>query len=336
MPNPAITLHPPAVTAFTDGQFTGANGASGGNTAPGAVRGYNQNSYRFWQIPAITPAVGERHPVLASPNKRIVYINGINTSMAAHAYTVKLASVVSGASAIGIYNQSGDGTNTNIAFDLVQCLGDKTGLSNNPATKTVGKAIFDACVNEVYLNIVAHSQGALITSRGLRQGIGLLLDYYGRRNSQVRPLIEQVERRRGFFESVMRGMINAGDIDRARLEAALRTQILPLVESRLHSYVSVQTFGGAGFLFPNGPLYRHVNNGWDPVSNAFGQGAFFHRGGRGAQQVQIERNAGSRFRDFDDHSIESVYLQASQYYVDRNGARVDNNYVPIDMNMVRG
>lgn len=336
MSESAITLNPPTIVAFTDGQYTGASGIPGGMTAPGAVRGYESNNIDFWQVPPITPAVGERTPVTPAPNKRIVYINGINTSMAAHAYTLKLASVVSGATAIGIYNQSGDGTNTNMVFDLVQCIGDKTNLSNNPASKTVAKSVFEACFNEKYLNIVAHSQGALITSRGLRMGIGLLLDRYGRINSQVRPLIEQVERRRNFFESVMRGIINADDVDRMRLEIALRTYVLPGVERRLSSYVSVQTFGGAGSFYPNGPVYRHVNNGWDPVSNAFGQGAFIHGGGQGAQQVQIERNSGMGIRDIADHSIDALYLQPSQYYVDRTGKRVDNNYIPIDMSMVRG
>ena len=336
MSNPAITLEPPSILAFTDGQFTGAYGQTGGTTAPGAVRGFNPNNRRFWQVPAITPGVGERTVVPVAQNKRLVYINGINTSMAAHAYTVKLAAVVSGATVIGIYNQSGDGTNTNMIMDLVQCLGDKTGLNNNPATRTVGRSVYHACTSEKYLNIIAHSQGALITSRGLRQGIGLLLDYYGRRNVQVRPLIEQVERRRNFFQSVLRNMIHADDIDRARLEAALRRHVLPGIERRLNSFVSVQTFGGAGSFYPDGPVYRHVNNGWDPVSNAFGQGAFIHSGGRGAQQVQIERNSGMRIRDVADHSIDALYLQASEYYIDRTGRRVDNSYIPIDMTMVRG
>ena len=223
----------------------------------------------------------------------------------------------------------------NISFDLVQCLGDKTGLSNNPATRTLGRAVYDACVSGVHLNIVAHSQGGIITSRGIRQGIGLLLDRYGRMNNQVRPLIDAVERRRGFFESVLRGAVGADDMDRIRLEQALRRHILPNVEERLHNYVSAQTFGGAGRFFPNGPIYRHVYNAWDPVPNLFGQGDIFTGPGRGAQVLEINRNSGSRGMDFDDHSMDGVYLQSSQYYVDRTGKKVDTNYIPIDMAMVR-
>ncbi len=333
--NPAIVLNPPTIRAFGDGSFTGANGVQGGTTPPGSVMGFEPNSNFFWEVPAITPSVGERHPATTASGKRIVYINGINTPMTSHAYTVKLLSVVSGAAVIGIYNQSGDGVEGNIFFDLVQCLGDKTGLSNNPATHTLAKAVYDSCVSGVYLNIVAHSQGAIITSRGIRQGIGKLLDRYGRMSSQVRPLIDAVERRRGFFESVGRGIIGADDMDRIRLEQGLRQHILPTVEQRLHNFVSAQTFGGAGRFFPDGPLYRHVYNFWDPVPNLFGQGDIFTGPGRGASVEQIDRNIGLRGRDFDDHSMDAVYLQSSQYFIDRAGRKVDNNYIPIDMSMIR-
>ncbi len=338
----AITLNDPQISPFSDGQYTGAESVQNGRTPPGWIKGF-PNSYKFWQVPSITPAVGERHPTVYSLNKRLVYVNGIMTPMQAHANTVKLVSVISGAVAIGIYNQSGSGTAAestlgmirNGVMDVVQCIGDKLGTNNNPASKTLAKSVYDACVNGVHLNIVAHSQGALITSRGTRQGIGMLLDHYGRINSEVRPLIANVERRHNFFQNLLRGAVHADDIDRMKLDRALRRLILPGVEQRLRDYVSVQTFGGAANFYPNGPLYRHVNNGWDPVSNAVGQGSFVHGGGRDSQQVQIERNSNKRIRDFDDHSMDGVYLQPSQYYTDRNGNRVDTNYVPIDMGMVR-
>ena len=330
----AITVNPPTITLFSDGNYTGANGATGGTAPPGSVAGFNGTSF-FWQVPAITPAVAGGQQAGAPARKRIVYINGIGTPRAAHAYTVVLLSVVTGANIVGIYNQSGDGESTNIFNDLVQCLGDKTGLSDNPATNTLAKAVYDSCVSRVYLNIVAHSQGAIITSRGIRQGIGKLLDYFGRRSNTVRPLIENVERRRGFWESVGRGLIGANDADRLNLEIALRREILPIVEQRLSSYVSAQTFGGAGRFFPNGPVYRHVYNAWDPVPNLFGQGDIFTGPGRGARVEQITRNSGSAIRDFDDHSMDGVYLQSSPNYVDREGKKVDNNYIPVDMGMIR-
>ena len=330
--NPAIVLTQPTVAAIGDGDFSGALG-DGGRTPPGSITRYAPSSKHFWEVPPITPAAGERHPATAV-SKRIVYVNGIGTPYAAHGYTVKLLSVVTGAAVVGIYNQSGDGRDTNIFYDLIQCLGDKTGLSNNPATHTMAKAIYDSCTSGVYLNIVAHSQGAIITSRALRQAIGMLLDHYGRMDHTVRPLIENVERRHGFWESVGRGLIGADDVDRMALAIALQ-RLLPSIEQRLQSYVSVQTFGGAARFYPNGPLYRHVYNFWDPVPNLFGQGDIMTGPGRGARVEEIDRNSGMVIRDFDDHSMDGVYLQSSEYYVDRTGRKVDNHYIPVDMTMVR-
>ena len=196
--NPEIKLKQPVNTAFTDGQFVGANG-NGGTTPPGSFKGFAADTTYYWNVPSITPKIAERKPILPATNKLIIYINGINTTRAVHAYTVKLVSVVSGARVVGIYNQSGDGDSTNMVYDLVQCIGDKLGLSNNPATNTAAKCIYFACINKKFLNFAAHSQGALITSRALRQGIGMLLYHYGRNNRHVKPLIAKVEKRRNFF-----------------------------------------------------------------------------------------------------------------------------------------
>ena len=333
--NPAIVLKQPATGVFSDGDFTGANGVEGGRTPPGSVRGFNPPNYQFWQVPPITPSVGERHPASPVLNKRIVYINGIGTPRTAHAYTIKLISVVTGAVVVGIYNQSGDGETPAIFSDLVQCLGDKTGIGNNPATNTLAQCVYDSCVGGKYLNIVAHSQGAIITSRGLRQGIGQLLDYFGRKDHQVRPYIEKIERHRGFFASVGRAVLGLDNIERLQLQMLLQEKILPVVERSLEAWVSVQTFGGAGRFFPNGPRYRHVFNAWDPVPNLFGQGDIFTGPGRDAKVEKIDRNAGSPISDFDDHSMDGVYLQSSEYFVDRSGRKVDSSYIPVDMNMVR-
>ncbi len=325
-----IELQKPTISPFGDGDYTG----SSQNTPPGNIRGYGKTDY-FWTIPSVTSASTALNPIATLTNKRVIYVNGIGTPMMSHAYTVKLLAYVSGCGVVGIYNQSGDGTDTNLFFDLVQCLGDKTGLSNNPATRTMAKAIFDGCVSGVYVNIIAHSQGAIITSRAIRQAIGMLLDRYGRMNATVNALFQEVERRRGFFENVGRGIIGSGDQDRLRLEIALQREIRPLVEERLGSFVSVQTFGGAGRFFPNGPLYRHVVNAWDPVPNAFGQGDIMTGPGRGAVVQTINRNAGTIGPDFDDHSMDGVYLQNSQYFVDRSGRSVDTNYIAIDLNRIR-
>lgn len=333
MADEPIKLNNPKIVPFGDGDFTGTSGGIDGITPPGSVRGFNPSKTFFWQVPEITFAVAERLPLMPVSNKRLVYINGINTLRLDHAYTLKLISVVTGARVIGIYNQSGDGdTNTNMIGDLLQSLGDKTGIGKNLTTNTLAKAVFDACTNGVNINIVAHSQGAIITSRAIRRAIDRLKDYYGRQDNETRVIIERIERDRGFFGNVFADNF----LDRPRLREMMRERIMPTVERVLDSYVTAQTFGGAASFFPNGPRYRHVYNAWDPVARLFGQGSLIHGRGRGAEVERLNRNSASPLPDFSpDHSVNAIYMLPSQYYVDRNGNRVDNNYIPVDMDMVR-
>ena len=81
----AIKLNDPNISPFSDGQFY-RGGRQHRRYQPARV-GYAgfPTSYHFWEVPAITPAVGERHPTVYSLNKRIVYINGIMTPMQSHA-----------------------------------------------------------------------------------------------------------------------------------------------------------------------------------------------------------------------------------------------------------
>ena len=333
MADDSIELKNPHIVAFGDGDLVGADGGGGGTTPPGWMRGFNPAKTFFWDVPEITPGVGERAPLMPVSNKRLVYINGINTLRIDHAYTVKLISVVTGARVIGIYNQSGDGDkNRNMIGDLLQSLGDKTGIGNNPTTNTLAKAVFDACTNGVNLNIVAHSQGAIITSRAIRRAIDQLKEYYGRRDNETRVIIERIERDRGFFGNLVTDNL----LDRPRLREMMRERIMPIVERALDSYVTAQTFGGAASFFPNGPRYRHVYNAWDPVARLFGQGSPLHGRGRGAVVEQLNRNSDTPLPDLSsDHSIDAVYMRPSQYYVDRNGNRVDSNYIPVDMYLAR-
>lgn len=335
---PAITVEQPIVAQnLTDGAFSGL--APGPPTPPGNICGY-PSSRHYFGIPPVTAVTAAGHRV--SPvNKLIVYVNGIGTNRDTHAYTVKLISVITGANVIGIYNQSGDGMESgfvDMVADLIQCLGDKTGLGNNAATNTLARSVFRACTSSMNLNVVAHSQGAIITSRAMRQGIGMLLDFYGRRDATVRPMLEQADRIintsmwRRILSGTFRQMQDAAFL--ITLNNALEEKIRPIVEQKLDEFVSVQTFGGAARFYPNGPRYRHVFNVWDPVP-LVGQNDIFTGPGRGARVESLNRNSDMFIRDIADHSITDLYLQSSDHYIDRNGHRVDNTYIPIDMSMVR-
>ena len=332
---PAVTVIQPIVAhSLTDGTFSGL--AAGPPTPPGTINGYpsSRNYFGIPPVTAVTAAVQRVAPV----NKLIVYVNGIGTNRDTHAYTVKLISVITGANVIGIYNQSGDGMESgkgDMLIDGIQCLGDKTGLGNNVATNTLARSVFKACTSAMPLNIVAHSQGAIITSRAMRQGIGMLLDFYGRRDPTVRPLLERAD---VILNASIWQRVLAGTFRQVQeltflmsLNAALQEKILPIVEQKLNEFVSAQTFGGAARFYPNGPRYRHVFNVWDPVP-LFGQNDIFTGPGRGARVESIDRDSEGFITD---HSITDLYLQSSDHYIDQNGNRVDNNYIPIDMNMLR-
>lgn len=347
-----IEITPPGVINFRDGYFTGASGG-GGVTFPGSMTHIPPDTH-FWRVPPITPLTSNLREAAQRINKRIVYVNGIQTFSQGHGNTVKLISVITGADVCGVYNRTGDGReravseNTEMVLsivspqmglaargvnllhtidgflaDLAQCIDDKLlQVQNNPATLTLARAVFEACLNNVPINIIAHSQGGIITSGAIRVAISALAIVYSRE--------ETANRSNGFWQT-LHDMSIFGQVERLNRMRRIKRR----VEDTMRSLVSVQTFGGAANFYPNGPLYRHVNNGWDPVSNAVGQGSFIHGGGRDARQVQIERNSGMRIRDTADHSIDAVYLQSSDRYVDRTGNRADTNYVPIDMSMIR-
>jgi hypothetical protein len=334
-----VVMRQPIVIPFADGDLTGAFGPVTGNKPPGTIRGYDPAVNLFHSIPAITHHVARKEMNAPPIKKRIVYVNGVGTPMQAHANTVKIIAVVSKAAVVGIYNASGNGKDPewyeapgNIINDLIQCIGDKLQISENMAATTLAFSVFESCTHGAYLNIVAHSQGAIITSYALRKAIKMLVNRYARMSSEVRPFLEAVEKRRGFWESLGRGMIKADDYDRLRLNAVLKKEILPLVEKRLQDFVSVQTFGGAGRFFPNGPKYRHVVNGWDPVPRLFGQGDLVAGPGRGGRVEILDRGHLNPARN---HSMDEVYLGNGHSYVDGNGKKIDDGYVPIDLSMVR-
>ena len=349
---PAIRVTPPRIINFRDGYFTGANG-TGGITPPGSLTHFDPSNY-FWNIPLITPRIAPR--VTAPLNKRIVYVNGIQTFAQSHANTVKLISVVTGASVCGVFNMSGDGhevvisRNTEIILstirpeygilaqglnlahtvqgfltDLGQCIDDKLlQVQRNPATLTLAKAVVDSCLHEVPINIIAHSQGAIVTSGALRVALTALLMIYSARESAAHP--------RNIFQ-FLRDISILGQIERFNRIRRINQR----VRSTMHRYISVQTFGGAATWYPDGPWYRHVYNtaalfSGDPVAKLFGQGNVLAHPGSGAAVERLHR--GGRGVS-GNHSIDENYLQTSDDYTNRNEMIRDTSYVPVHLNMLR-
>lgn len=128
-----------------DGHFVGAGGQTfGPNTT-------------LSDIPAVTPAGGVRN------NETLIYVNGIRTNVAGEANSLQAIADNTGSRVIGIHNATeGFGT------DVLQSLGDKLDIGNNPAVDTLANTVYDELKAGHDVHLMAHSQGAIITSRALQ------------------------------------------------------------------------------------------------------------------------------------------------------------------------
>lgn len=348
-----VEIAPPRVINFRDGYFTGASGG-GGVTFPGSMTDFPPTAH-FRNIPPMTPRTSNLPNVAQRINKRIVYVNGIQTFSQGHGNTVKLISVLTGADVCGVYNMSGDGRETAVSkntemvlsivsppmgaaargvnilhsingflTDLGQCIDDKLlQVQNNPATLTLARAIVEACVGNVPINIIAHSQGAIITSGAVRVAISAIAIIY---------TAEESSHQNHNLLQILKDMTIFGQIERFNRLRRIHQRIKTL----MRRLVSIQTFGGAATWYPDGPWYRHVYNtaaafSGDPVAKLFGQGNIFAHSGRGATVERLHR--GGRGVS-GNHSIDNNYLQTSGDY---SGGDIvyDTNYVPIHIDMLR-
>ncbi|HSP07412.1 MAG TPA: hypothetical protein VLR94_09555, partial [Acidobacteriota bacterium] len=140
-----------------DGAFVGANPKA--YSSEGAV-GQAWSSRTDWtKIDGVKPNNGK--PV----SGKCLYINGMNTSLARQSTSLQEIANSTGQEVIGIHNST-DG----FVKDVAQCLKDKMNIGNNGAHTTLTEAIYNhvKAHPDEPLNIVAHSQGGIITSRALR------------------------------------------------------------------------------------------------------------------------------------------------------------------------
>lgn len=94
--------------------------------------------------------------------KKVIYVNGIMNSADSHCDSLKAIAKKRCVAVTGVFNKS-DG----FAKDITQCIGDKAGIGNNPANNTLRGLVQDSINQGQPIEIMAHSQGALITSRAL-------------------------------------------------------------------------------------------------------------------------------------------------------------------------
>lgn len=135
---------PPTDREF-DGHFVGANGQT---FAPGTS---------LSDIPAVTPAGGSRN------NETLIYVNGIRTNVAGQSNSLQAIADNTGSRVVGIHNAT-----EGFGADVLQSLGDKLDIGNNPAVDTLSDTVYNELRAGRDVHLMAHSQGALVTSRALQ------------------------------------------------------------------------------------------------------------------------------------------------------------------------
>jgi hypothetical protein len=127
-----------------DGQFVGA----GGRTFPPNTPLSN--------VPAVTPRNGR------SSGQTIIQVNGILTTREDQARSLQAIADRTGSRVVGIHNAT-----RGFVRDVAQSGLDKAGLGRNPAVDTLADTVYNEVRAGRSVHLMAHSQGAIITSRAL-------------------------------------------------------------------------------------------------------------------------------------------------------------------------
>lgn len=134
----------PAAKSF-DGFFVGAGGRA---YPPGTP---------LREVPPVVPRGGVRS------DETFIYVNGISTTREGQSVSLQLIADSTGGRVVGLHNA------TEGAFlDIIQSAGDTLDVGRNPAVDALADAVYEEVRAGRTVHLLAHSQGALITSRALQ------------------------------------------------------------------------------------------------------------------------------------------------------------------------
>jgi len=238
-----VTGTPYTTEAAADGQLVDKNGNIVNPNTP------------LSRVDGATPKGGTTN------NQTVLYVNGILTDVPAQKATMQNMADKTGSKVVGLHNA----TTGDALKDSWQTAGDKIDQGENKAAQNMTNIMYNELKSGQDVHVMAHSQGAAVTARSLR-------------DLEQRLLQE-----------------NGGD------QARTKEQL---------SHIKVDTFGGAGRRYPNGPSYDHYVNQKDPVPMALGQNTPLAGPGEGAR-VHSFSDGSNNPQDYFavNHNVDTMYLK---------------------------
>jgi hypothetical protein len=153
-----------------DGHFVGANG-----------RTFSPDT-DLRDVPAVTPAGG------VTNNETLIYVNGIRTDVRGQANSLQAIADQTGSRVVGVHNAT-----QSSAADILQSLGDKLDVGNNPAVDTLADTVYNELRAGREVHLLAHSQGAIITSRALQDVKNRLMAEDGMSRRDAEQLMNNIK-----------------------------------------------------------------------------------------------------------------------------------------------
>ncbi|HEV2765127.1 MAG TPA: hypothetical protein VGV38_19245 [Pyrinomonadaceae bacterium] len=163
------TSQTPPDTAF-DGHYVGSNGRTYPPSTP------------LSQVAPVEPRNGR------TSNETLVYVNGISTTKDGQFNSLQAIADRTGQPVVGIHNATQGGF-----LDVIQSAGDTVDLGRNPAVDALADTVYEELRAGRTVHLMAHSQGALITSRALQDVSNRLRLEDGLSRRQAEALLSRVK-----------------------------------------------------------------------------------------------------------------------------------------------
>ena len=184
--NDGFEANAAAKSAETNKLFGGIFGGGGDKQYDGALVGAGGKTYPpgtpLSQVPGVMP---KNNP---NPSETLIYVNGINTDKDTQATSMQALADSTGSKVIGVHNAT-----EGMIADLAQCVEDKLDKGKNPAVDSMADTIYSELKAGRGVHLMAHSQGALVTSRALNDVENRLKIEDGMSSAQVQQIMNKVK-----------------------------------------------------------------------------------------------------------------------------------------------